>query len=274
MEGERKVETALNTPEFGYFWTIVLGLVQGLTEFFPVSSSGHLALLEHLGLGRPAPAGFDVLLHFATLAVVIHYFRFAMLWYAKNDRRVLILAVLATLPAGLIGLAARNFFEELRQSPGMICLGLLVTACALATAEMRASPSRWLRDLNWFEALAIGLCQALALAPGISRSGLSISGAMICGTERGEAFRFSFILSIPVVLGAAGLHLLELIRSDGLSGLWRTVPPGPLLAGLAAAALAGRLALTWLERLATSGRLVWFAGYCCLAALAGLIYFR
>ncbi len=268
------MEQAGTIQAIGYFWAAILGVVQGLAEFLPVSSSGHLTLVEHLGLGREAPMSFDLFLHLATLLVVLNYFRKSIVWYWKNDPKVLVYVVIACVPTGAVGFACKKYLEALRLSPTMICVGLLVTASALAAAEMYKGASYQLRDLGWFEAATIGLCQALAIAPGISRSGLTIAGAMICGAQREEAFRFSFILSIPAVLGAAGLHTVQIIRASGLSGLRAGVEVGPYLVGFVLAVLSGQAALMLLERLVAGGRLVWFAAYCCLAALAGLVYFN
>ncbi|MCC8189171.1 MAG: undecaprenyl-diphosphate phosphatase, partial [Planctomycetes bacterium] len=162
--------------------------------------------------------------------------------------------------------------EALRFSPSMICFGLLVTAGFLAAAELRRGAGFDLRELGPFRAVVVGMCQSLALAPGISRSGLTISGAMICGLDRNDAFRFSFILSIPAVVGAVLVHGLELVRDGGLAA--SRVEAGPYLAGFATAAVVGYLALTLLERLVADGRLVWFAGYCFLAGVVGLLYFN
>ncbi len=249
-------------------------MVQGLAEFLPISSSGHLALVEHLGLGGAAPPSFDLLLHLATLLVVINYFRSAIVWYFRNDTKVLLYVLAACVPTGLIGLVCKKYLEALRLSPTMICIGLLVTASALSVAEIRKGASYQLRDLGWFGAVIIGLCQALALTPGISRSGLTIAGAMICGVEREEAFRVSFIRSSPAVLGAVGLHALETVRAAGFGGLLQGVAIGPFLLGFVLAGVFGHLALTVLERVVAGGRLVWFAAYCCLVALIGLVYFN
>ena len=258
----------------GYFWALILGLVQGLAEFLPISSSGHLALVEHLGMGAEAPASFDVFLHLATILVVIGYFWKSIIWYCRNDLRVLLYVVVASIPTGIIGLLLRKYFEALRGSPTMICIGLLVTACALSVAELRRGAGYQLRDLGWLGALALGFCQALALTPGISRSGATIAGGMICGVDREEAFRFSFILSIPAVLGAVLLHVLEMVKGAGFAGLVAGVGVGPLLIGFVAAAVSGYLALSVLERLVVGGRLVWFAAYCFVVAMTGLIYFN
>ena len=256
------------------FWAAVLGLVQGLAEFLPISSSGHLALVEHLGMGMPVAATFDVFLHFATLLVVLVYFRRAIFWYLRNDFKVLLYVVVASVPTGIIGLTCKKYLEALRFSPSMICIGLLFTASFLAAAELRKTAAFPLRELGWFGALVVGFCQSLALVPGISRSGLTISGAMICGVDREEAFRFSFILSIPAVAGAVLLHVMEVARHGGLGAITSTVAFGPFLLGFFCAAASGYVALTLLEKLVVGGRLVWFAGYCFLAGMAGLIYFN
>lgn len=268
------MEQAAESHTISYLWAALLGVIQGMTEFLPVSSSGHLALAEHLGMGFAAPPTFDVFLHFATLVVVLVYFRGAILWYLKHDIRVLLFVVAASVPTGVIGFTLKRYFEALRHSPNMICIGLLVTASFLSLAEIRRASGYQLRDLGWFGAVVVGFCQSLALAPGVSRSGMTITGAMICGVDREEAFRFSFILSIPAVTGAVMLHALEIVRAGGHETLLADLTKGPMLLGFALAAVTGYLALTLLERLVVAGRLVWFAAYCCLAALAGLVYFN
>ncbi len=262
------------TPVLGYFWAAILGLVQGITEFLPVSSSGHLALVEHLGLGIPGSPLFDVMLHFATLLVVIAYFWKSVFWYAKNDPIVLVYVVIASIPTGIIGIVAKEYFEALRFSPTMICIGLLVTASALSMAELAKGATYQLRDMGWFGAFFLGLCQALAISPGISRSGMTISGAILCGMDKEEAFQFSFILSVPAVLGAVGLHIFSLIRHGAWEQVAVAIPVGPCLVGFVLAMLSGYLSLMLLKRMVINGKLVWFAAYCCLAAIAGLIYFN
>lgn len=252
-----------------YLWAAILGLVQGLTEFLPVSSSGHLALAGHLGMGSAGNPAFDVFLHVATLCVVLLFFRQAIQWYFRNDRIVLLYVLIASIPTAVVGFAFKSSFEALRQSPMMICTGLLVTAAALAFAEMTATGTSRLQDMGWFGAFFIGLCQTLAITPGISRSGLTLAGALSCGIEREEAFRFSFILSIPAVGGAALLKGIEFIREPGAT----PVAYGPAIVGFLVAAISGYAALSFLRRIVIAGRLVYFAGYCCLIALLGLAYF-
>ncbi len=257
----------------GYFWATVLGVVQGVAEFLPISSSGHLALVEHLGMGMAAPAAFDVILHLATILVVLAYFRRRILWYIRNDLMVIIYIVVASVPTGLIGLFLKDYFQAIRLSPALICLGLIITAAALTAAEMHRGAAYQLRDLGWLGAITIGLCQSLALVPGISRSGMTIAGGMICGIDRDEAFNFSFILSIPAVLGAVFLEMVGMVREVGSGAFMDAMVSGPLLAGFAAAAVAGYFSLALLEKLVVSGRLMYFAAYCALVGVVGLAYF-
>ena len=258
-----------------YAWAVILGIVQGLTEFLPVSSSGHLALVAHLGGGGiPETIAFDLLLHLATLMVVLLYFSRTLFRLWRNERIVLLFVVIASVPTGAIGLVCKDYFEALRFSPTMICIGLLVTASALSFAELARGGNYKVRDLGIFGAFFIGLTQALALTPGISRSGSTISAAMLCGVDKEDAFSFSFILSVPAILGASFLQFLSLVRHGGLERLADELPLGPSIAGFAVSAITGYFALALLKRLVVGGKLVWFAGYCCLVAIAGLIYFN
>lgn len=268
------MEPGADIAGIGYFWAAVLGLVQGFAEFLPISSSGHLALVEHLGMGMAAPAGFDVFLHLATLIVVLAYFRASILWYLRNDFQVILYVIVASIPTGIAGFMGKRYFEELRNSPTMICIGLLVTASLLSMAEFRKGPGYQLRDLGWFGAFVVGLCQSMALAPGVSRSGSTIAAGMICGVDRDEAFRFSFIISVPAVGGAVLLHTYEAYKEAGFGGMFGFESIGPYLVGFVLAFAGGWFALKLLDKLVSGGRLVWFAGYCCLAALAGLLYFN
>lgn len=265
------MEQALDIPALGYFWAAVLGAVQGVAEFLPISSSGHLALAAHLGMGAPAPAVFDILLHLATLLVVLARFRRTIAWYFENDRRVLLYVVAASVPTAVVGFLFKDALEALRNSPPMICAGLLVTAAALLAASLKKRAEYRTHDLGWPGAVTVGMCQALAIAPGVSRSGATISGAILCGIDKEDALAFSFILSIPAVLGAAGLTALQTAGSEG--GLFAAVAPGPLATGFVCAAATGYASLRVLEIFVAKNALLFFSLYCAVAAVAGLVYF-
>ncbi|MBN2550004.1 MAG: undecaprenyl-diphosphatase UppP [Anaerolineales bacterium] len=263
--------------------SIILGIIQGLTEFLPVSSSGHLVLVPYL-LGWDIPAEqafvFDVLVQVATLAAVILYFWADLLTIAKAFLAGLVsktpfkdplsrqgwLLILASLPAGLIGLALKEMVEQAFASPSATAIFLLFTAGLLVLAEKLGQRSRSLDSLTWVDALWVGFAQALAIFPGLSRSGATITGAMTRNLRRPEAARFSFLMSIPIMLAAglaAGLDLLDL---PNFTALLPSFIPGFL-----AAAVVGYLSIRWLLGYLSKRPLYPFAIYCTLLGLFTLM---
>lgn len=255
------------TQTLGYGWAALLGALQGFTEFLPVSSSGHLALAEHLGRGHAENVAFDLLLHLATLLVVAVAFGRDAWDYWRHRRVVLWYLAVATLPAVLIGMAFRHELEALRENPVAVCAALLVTAAALFAADRAEAPEVELERLGWHNSLLVGLCQALAIVPGISRSGSTIGGGLLCGLKREEAVKFSFLMMVPVVAGAA---LLKFVDEPGC---FATLPAGPAALGFVAALAGGFGALKFLLRVVRWKKLTYFAVYCAAVALAGLLYF-
>jgi undecaprenyl-diphosphatase len=209
---------------------IILGLVQGLTEFLPVSSSGHLVLVPGmLGWGEP-PLGLTVLLHMGTLVALIIYFRneivglvLAMLGRGPDvatSRRVLRFLVIGTIPAVIAGLALGGFFEDAFQRPYESCIELFCTACILVATEKFGERAVG-HDLDDKRSAAIGTAQAVAILPGISRSGTTIGTGLLAGLSREEATRFSFLLSLPAIGGAGVLDLAKgdlVISAASLTG--------------------------------------------------------
>ena len=241
---------------------LALGLLQGVTEFLPVSSSGHLALAQALLSGFRQPGVlFDALLHGGTLlAVVIHYRRdlgrllCAPLPGGRREERALLgLLALGSLPAAAAGIGLQRFFEGLYGQPAVVGACLLITAALLAAAgRSRGERTR----LTPWDALWVGLAQAGAIAPGISRSGATIAVGMLRGVRPEEAARFSFLLSVPAVLGAVGVEGTHLLRGAGFEASW--------LLGAAVAFASGLACLRLLLYAAARRRLGWFAGYCAL----------
>ena len=258
---------------------LVLGIVQGLTEFLPISSSAHLSIVPRL-LGYPTPTlAFEVLLHFGTLAAVVAYFA-RDLWAfvlclvapgrlgpdeARTRRRLLGLLVLASIPAAVIGFLVQDWADAQTSRPLRASVWLVATTAIMIAAELYArarsrqpvrvttpaapgelkqappSAEEELKRLPVAKATGIGLAQALALVPGTSRSGVTISAGLFEGVSREAAARFSFLLSIPAILGAGILKLGD------LSGATET--PAELVAGTVAAAISGFLAVSFLLRL-------------------------
>jgi len=239
---------------------IFLAIVQGLTEFLPISSSGHLVVFQKL-FGLEPPVLFDVLVHVGTLGAVLIFFRKELL---TISRRTIELIVIGTLPAAVVGLFLENYLEQIFNSLSLVGLTLFVTAGLLFSIRRQKSFSRHFNQLKWLDAFLVGCFQALAILPGISRSGATIVAGLWRRFDRQTAFRFSFYLAIPAILGALVLQLPDLITSPG--GYLKQSLLGMLLAGLT-----GYWSLKILKEVLTSNRL-WLFGFYCLF-LATLLFF-
>ncbi len=253
---------------------VVLGVVQGLTEFLPVSSSGHLALTRAILGVHGSYLAFDVALHVGTLLAVLWALRqdlarilrgLARPRQAGEDRRLLPLLIVGTLPAGLAGLFFHDLAEQIFGSILVPPIMLLVTGALLWAAQVTTARGRWgLAEMPYRTALWVGLGQALAILPGLSRSGTTLTFGLWAGLQREAAARFSFLLSIPTILGAAVLELPDALAAS--------VDPWPLLAGVLAAAITGYLAVRWLLAFIRAGDLRWFAAYTWLIGTGALLW--
>ncbi|RMH03539.1 MAG: undecaprenyl-diphosphate phosphatase [Planctomycetota bacterium] len=259
---------------------LLLALLQGLTEFLPVSSSGHLVLARELlpgGDSLPDDASIEVLLHLGTLLAVLLFYRREILALllgllgrgseAGAQRRLLGLLILATLPAAAVGLGLEDRIEQAFSTPMVAAVCLLVTGTGLWWSRRLPGGAVSLTTLGVGAALLIGLAQAAAILPGISRSGATIVTGLALGLSIDAAAAFSFLLSIPAILGAAVLKLPDLAAAE--PGAGAPDPTALLLAG-ATAFLVGFLALAMLLWLLRARRLSWFAPYCWLLGLVGL----
>ncbi|MDW7712152.1 MAG: undecaprenyl-diphosphate phosphatase [Deferrisomatales bacterium] len=253
--------------------SVLLGVLQGLTEFLPVSSSGHLVLAQSL-LPRFRPPGvlFEVLLHGGTLLAVMVYFR-RDLWEVLRSlrpggdparRRLALLLAAATVPTAFIGLAFQGPLEALFHAPRSAAAMLLVTGALLWVSEALARPRVGIEGVGYGRALAVGTVQGLAIVPGISRSGSTIAAGTLLGVRGEDSARFSFLLSVPAILGALVLHLPEL-------GAVEPGRPAAYAAGTAAAFLSGLWALRFLMSAIRRGRFRWFAVYCWLLGAGYLL---
>ncbi len=264
---------------------IVLGIVQGLTEFLPISSSGHLIVLPAI-LGWRDPfidsLAFGVILHLGTLIALVIYFRAdwqrilaAALDLVRSrsvagdpDRRMVVLLAITVIPAGVVGFALNDFFEHEVRSVGLVALMFVVGAAALWLAERWGRQQRSMEDLTPRAALGIGLAQALALVPGISRSGISIAGGLFAGLSRESAARFSFLMSGPIIAGAVIFEARKLASPGaGLSD-----HPDLLIAGVVSAFVAGLAAIHLLLGYVRRRSLHVFVVYRVLAAAAIAIW--
>lgn len=257
---------------------LVLGIVQGATEFVPISSSGHLVLVPWL-LDWPQPGlVFDTIVHWGTLVAVLAVFwrdlvALAQAWARSlverslepTEARLAWLIIVGTLPPALMGFLCQDFFEGLFSSPGWVAALLLVTGVILALSERLGKRQRSMGDLGWLDSVLIGLAQGLAISPGISRSGATIAMGLLRGVKREAAARYSFLLATPIILGAGLLPLAELFRAEVVGAL---LPP--LIIGFLAAAISGYLCIRVLLAYLQRGRLYVFAIYCWLAGIMSL----
>ncbi len=255
---------------------IILGLLQGLTEFLPISSSGHLVVVPAvLGWDEPSLT-FDVLLHLGTLVAVVVYFRHDLLGLAlgvlgrgidpDGARRMTLYLAVGTVPAVVAGLVLGDFFEGLFESPYTTCAELVATALILLAMERVGDRARR-RPLDVRSATGIGVAQAVAILPGISRSGTTIGAGLVLGLSREEATRFSFLLSIPAIAGAGVLSLAD-VAGGGLD-----VTSG-VVAGVIASGVSGYLSIGALLRFVRSHSLTVFAVYLLvMAPLSALIIY-
>ncbi len=258
------------------FQAAVLGVVQGLTEFLPVSSSAHLVLGQALlGLKEPELL-FDVAVHVGTLLAVLVFF-WRDLWAmlrgllrAQDDegfrgRRLLWLVIVGSVPTAIIGVVFKDTFEALFASPRAVGMALLVTGAMLMATRFAPPARREVGRVGPGRALIVGIVQGLAITPGISRSGSTISTALLLGVERRLAAHYSFLLSIPAICGALLLHLMDLKPGE-------TVELTPLVVGGVVAGFTGLGALMLLVKVVQRGGLHWFAFYCWALGLWALVW--
>ena len=194
-----------------YSTAVLLGIVQGVTEFLPVSSSGHLALIQLFTSISSPPILTTILVHLATLLAVVVYFRKQLVDFFTHKIPSL---VVGTLPAAVVGLVIYQTGQSIFESPLLIGLSLLVTSALLFSTRLFKKGSLRLDQIQPHQALIIGLFQSLAILPGVSRSGATIVSGLYLGLSPQAAFSFSFLLSIPAVLGAVGLSMPDLARLD------------------------------------------------------------
>ena len=270
-----------------YLMSAILGFVQGVAEFLPISSSGHLTLLQHFfGMEEPDNL-FNILLHFATLlAVCVYYFQDVVemvveFFRAIGDmfsrhpsrgnppeaRRLVFLIVVGTLPLFVVMLV-KDYVEALGSSPVFVSCALLVTGCILFLSDRMGGGRKTARTATLKDVLLVGLAQGCATIPGLSRSGCTISAGMAVGFDRKFAVRYSFLLSLPAVLGATILEVKDVIGMEG--GLAQGMLP-MYLVGMVIAGVVGYFSIRLVNLLASKGKFGAFAYYCWAAGIVSLI---
>ncbi len=270
--------------------SIILGLVQGATEFIPVSSSGHLVLVPWLLGWEPPGLTFTVIVHIGTVTGILIFFYKDWLnmissllrWIGglfnpekhvsideDENLRLLALILLGTIPAAIVGGLFQSFFEEVFEVPLVTALLLLVTAALLFSSERIGKQLRRIPEMTWKDGLIIGLMQVLAIFPGVSRSGATIAAGRFRNIRREDAARFSFLLSTPLIIGTGIVLIIELAAS-GIE----SAAAGPLVAGFITALASTYFVIKWLLNYLRTRSTNLFAIYCIAASLISLaVYF-
>ncbi len=253
---------------------IFLGIIQGLTEFLPISSSGHLVIFQRVLDIHYEGLLLEVFLHFGTLIPVLIIFWQdikEILFFKKEKRHLTWLILIGIIPTGLMGYFLEDFFEGLFSSVITVGFMLLVTGLLLYLVERVGQVNKDLSGMKTHNAIIVGIAQGLAVIPGISRSGTTIAASLFQGLDRESAARYSFLISIPVIFGAGLLKVSDAVTA-GTSGLsWSLI-----IAGVIAAAVSGYFAIKYLLHILKSGSLVIFSYYCwglgfLIIILAGLL---
>lgn len=248
---------------------VVLGIVQGVTEFFPISSSGHLVIMQSLfGIEEPQLA-FDIFLHLGTVGAVVAYFRKDIVSFFKGDLRTLGLIVIGSVPTFIMGVLFKDIVEKAFCMPCVVGYMLILTGMWISLAHAKSMrPDYKTGPVDAARSVMIGIAQGIAILPGISRSGATISTAMLSGVERSEACRFSFLLSVPAVLGASLFKARDI--SSGITGSAAMA----YLAGGLAAFIAGYLAIRTLLKIVAGKRIYLFGIYCIIAGSLVILFTR
>ncbi|RAP45858.1 MAG: undecaprenyl-diphosphatase [Methanosphaera sp. rholeuAM6] len=264
---------------------IILGAVQGLSEFLPISSSGHLALLPHI-LGVETGLAFDTVLHIGTLLAIFSFFWKDIMNLIKGfllslidltegfdtfkkgltevpEKRFSWLIIIGTIPTGILGILLKDAIENTFRGTAFIGFFLIVTGLILYYSERHSSGNITVSNMSFTQSVIIGICQGLAVLPGISRSGATIASGLCLGLEREYAARYSFLLSIPAVLGAGLIQIKDITTIDA--------PLTVLLAGFVSSVIFGYLAIKLLMKMIKGWSLDIFAYYCWIVGALTLI---
>lgn len=267
--------------ELSWIQALILGIVQGLTEYLPVSSSGHLAILGTLfGLKGEENLTFAIAVHAATVlsTIVVLWKEITMLFAGlfrfkwNEETQYLFKIAISMIPVGVVGVFFKDYVEMFFGS-GLLLIGcMLILTAVLLTFSYYAKPrikdNNSFKDISFRDAFIIGVSQALAIAPGLSRSGTTISTGIMLGNKKGNVAKFSFLMVIIPILGEATLDLMKGNFSPAESGLSVTA----LATGFAAAFISGTIACKWMLNIVRKGKLIYFAYYCVILGVAVIVY--
>lgn len=257
------------------FQSIFLGLVQGITEFFPISSSGHLVLFENLfGLIPTEHVFFNIMVHAGTLLAILIYFKTQLIQLLKGtlskEKSSLLLArnlIISTIPIVIIGLTLEDPINSFFSSPSMVALAMFTTGLFFILGEWLTKKYPSQSNFTALKALIVGLIQSIAIIPGVSRSGSTLTASLLTGLDREKAAEYSFLIAIPAISGATVLSILKIILNPSASPIHYT----PLLAGFITSFISGYFSIKFLMHLYKKHSLKPFAGYLFLVSIFILV---
>ncbi len=257
-----------------WWQAMVLGLVQGLTEFLPVSSSGHLILVRQLmGLNDPGTSQFnlmfDIMLHAGSLiAVVIVLYKDILALFKKPFKRLLMLIV-ASIPAAIVGFTCKDLMEEYFSTATYLCFFFLFTAVIMLISEIVAKRNKAPKDLNFGGAIAMGVMQGAGVFAGISRSGSTIFGGTIAGTDSKQVATFSFLMSIPIILGSLFLSVIDVAQAGAMASIdWFCI-----VVGAVSAFVSGYVAVRVMLKLIAKANFKWFSLYLLIISILTFAFY-
>lgn len=268
----------------GWLETLILGIVQGLTEFLPVSSSGHLTLLSNLfGLSGESNLTMIVVLHVATVLSTLTILWKEIVWIFKdlfakqswrsydglnNGTKYAINILISMIPVAIVGFFFKDKVEEIFGS-GLLIVGIMLIVTALLLAFAYFAKPRQREHISGLHAFIIGIGQAIAVLPGLSRSGTTIATGLLLGNKKENLAQFSFLMVIPPVLGEALLDVID-ISQQGFSAAMDGISAGAIIIGFVAAFITGCLACKWMINIVKKGKLIWFAIYCVIIGILAI----
>ncbi|NLW70955.1 MAG: undecaprenyl-diphosphate phosphatase [Eubacteriaceae bacterium] len=259
------------------FEAFILGLIQGVTEFLPVSSSGHLVITENVFQIKESNLAFAVLLHVATFFAIVAAYRQTVFMMIKEFglmvwdlarlkgarlkenkyRRYIVYIIIGCIPAGVAGILLEDLFDKIFGSLPIVACTLILTGFVLLLAEkISGSNSGKLENLGWGKSLLVGLFQMCAIMPGLSRSGTTMTGGLVAGLKKEEALEFSFLLALPTIAGSAILKVGDIFETIG------TISPLPVIVGFLTALIFGYLSIVLFKAIVKKGSLLSFSVYC------------
>ena len=237
-----------------------LGLIQGLTEFLPVSSSGHLVLFQSIFGIKEATQTFDILLHMGTLiGIFVVYWKDIWSLIQKPFQKTTYLLIAGTIPTVIIALLCNDTFQGVFGKGKFIGFNFLLTGCILLYADTKSVGRKKMKNMSIFDGILVGIMQGIAILPAVSRSGMTISTSLARGLDRENAARYSFLLSIPAVLGATVLAIKDMLTGEAMMGA--TVGIVPMIIGFLVSAISGYLAIRFMIDVIKKGKLRWFSYY-------------